>query len=102
MLSRINRPMLDLCARGILTKVVVAFPVRRRPDRSGHEAPTAVRADVVKDVIDTRGAERALIGADACFKRIGRQRLGAVLTGRSEFKHGVCLPMTRLTIQSGS
>src|SRR5262245_14442775 len=32
-------------------------------------------------------AERALIGADAGFQRIGRQLLITVLTGRSEFKH---------------
>jgi hypothetical protein len=64
MLRRINRPMLDLCT-GILTKVVVASPVRRRPDRSCDEAPAAVRVGVVKDLIDARGAERGLIGADA-------------------------------------
>jgi hypothetical protein len=87
MLCPINRPMLDLGARGILTKIVVAFPVVRRSNRSGHESPTAVRADVLKDAIDTRGAERALVAADACFKRIGRQHLVAVLTARSEFKH---------------
>jgi hypothetical protein len=64
--------MLDLGTRGILTKVVVAFPVLRRPNRSGHEAPTAVRADVLKSIIDARGAERTLVGAAARFKRIGR------------------------------
>jgi hypothetical protein len=64
--------MLDLGNRGILTKVVVAFPVLRRPDRSRHESSAAVRADVLKNVIYARGAERALICADACFKRIGR------------------------------
>jgi hypothetical protein len=94
MLWWINRPMFDLGTRGILAKVVVAFPVLRRPDRSGHEAPAAVRADVLKDVINARSAERALIGADACFKRIGRQRFVAILTGRSEFKHaGYVLPL---------
>ena len=91
MLRRINRPMLDLCTRGILAQVVVAFPVRRRPDRSGYEAATAVRANVFKKTIDARGAERALVGTDPCFKRIGRQRLVAVFTGRPEFKHAVML-----------
>jgi hypothetical protein len=57
--------MLDLRSRGIRTKVVVAFPVLRRPDRSGQEAPAAVRANVLTDVIDARGAELGLIGADA-------------------------------------
>jgi hypothetical protein len=81
--------MFDLGTRGILTEVVVAFPVLRRPNRSRYEAPAAVRADVLKNVIDARGAERALLGADPCFERIGRQRLVAVLTGRPEFKHVV-------------
>ena len=81
--------MLDLGTRGILTEVVVAFPVLRRTDRSGHEAPTAVRADVLKNIIDARSTECALIGADACFKRIRRQRPVAVFTGRSEFKHAL-------------
>jgi hypothetical protein len=81
--------MLNLGTRRILAEVIVALPVPRRPDRSGRKATAAVRADVLKDVIDARGAERALIGANARFKRIGRQRLVAVLTGRSEFKHAV-------------
>src|SRR5262249_46793302 len=68
-LCRINRPMLDLVTRGILTKVIVTFPVLRRPNRSGYESAAAVRADVVKDVINARSAERALIGANPCFKR---------------------------------
>jgi hypothetical protein len=67
----------------------------------GARSPRRVRADVLEDVVDAHGAERALIGADACIKRIGRQRLVAVLTGRSEFKHAVCRLMTRLAIQSG-
>ena len=37
--------MPDLGTRGILTKIVVASPVFRGPDRSGHEAPAAIRAD---------------------------------------------------------
>jgi len=91
MLPRINGTMIDLGTRGILAKVVVAFPVGRWPDRSGHEAAAAVRADILKDVINARSAERALIDADPRFKRIGRQRLVAVLTGRSEFKHATFL-----------
>src|SRR6267143_6109445 len=80
---RTNRSVLDLGTRRVLTKEVVTFPVLRRPDWSGNKSAAAVRADVLQDVIDTRGAERALVGADARFKRVGRQRLVAVLTGRS-------------------
>ena len=94
MSCRINRSVFDLRARGILTKEVVTFPVLRRPDWSGNKSATAVRADVLQDVIDTRGAERALVGADARFKRVGTQRLVAVLTGRSEFKHVASLSVT--------
>jgi hypothetical protein len=79
--------MFDFDTRGILTKVVVAFPIPRRSDRSGHKTPAAIWADVLKDFLDARGAERALIGANARFKRIRKQRLVAIFTGRSEFKH---------------
>src|SRR6476469_3070957 len=79
---RLNRLVLDLGTRRILTKEVVTFPVLRRPDWSGNKSPAAVRADVLKDVIDTRGAERAFVGANSRFKRVGRQRFVAVLAGR--------------------
>src|SRR5215510_10909252 len=84
---RINGPMLDLAAGGILPEAVVAFPVLRRPDWSGNEATPAVRAHVLQDRIDTGGAKGAFIGTDACFERVRRQRPVAVLTGRPEFKH---------------
>jgi hypothetical protein len=83
--------MLDLGTRRVLAKKVVAFPVPYRSDRSRHKAAPAVRADVFQDVIDTRGAKRTLISADARFKRVGRQRLVAVLASGSEFEHGVPL-----------
>ena len=87
MKRHVNRPILDLGARRVLAKEVVAFPVVRRSDRSRNESAAAVRADVFQDVIDTRGTKRALVSADARFKRVGRQRLVALLTSRSEFKH---------------
>ena len=83
--------MLDLGTRRVLTKEVVTFPVLRWPDWSGNKSAAAVRADILQDVIDTRGAEGALVGADARFKRVGRQRLVAVLAGRSELKHAAFL-----------
>ena len=79
----INRPVSDSRAGGIFAKVVVAFPVLRWSDRSGHEAAAPIRADVVQDRIDTCRAERAFIGADARLKRIRRQRLVAILASRS-------------------
>ena len=84
----INRPVLDLGTRWVLAKEVVAFPVLRGPDWSRNKSATAVRADVLQDVIDTRGAERALVGADARVEGVGWQRLIAVLARGSEFKHG--------------
>jgi len=84
---RVNRPMLDLGARRVLAKEVVAFPVVRRSDRSRNESAAAVRADVFQNVTHTRSAKCALVSADARFKRVGRQRLVALLTSRSEFKH---------------
>ena len=86
---RIHWPVLDLGARRIFPKVVVAFPVGRRSDGSGHKPPTAIGTDVGQDALDTGSAERAFVGADACFECVWRQRLVAVLTRWSEFKHGV-------------
>ena len=65
---RIDRPVLDLSARRILAKVVIAFPIPRRSDRSGNKATSAIRTDVAQNVIDTRSAKRALVGTDARFK----------------------------------
>ena len=79
--------MLDLGTRRVLAKKVVAFPVPYRSDRSRHKAAPAVRADVFQDVIDTRGAKRTLISADARFERVGWQRLIAVFAGRTKFEH---------------
>src|SRR5688572_30837091 len=91
---RIDRPVLDFGACRILAEEIVAFPVFRRPDWSGNKSATTIRADVLDDVIDTSGAERALVGADARLNRIRRQRLVAVLAGRSEFEHATPCSMT--------
>ena len=89
MRCRINRPVSDRSTRRVLAEKVVAFPVFRRPDRSGNKTAAAIRTDVAQDTFDTCGAERTLIGADARLKRVGRQRLVAVLTAWSEFEHVV-------------
>lgn len=83
----IDRPMLDFSARRIIAKKVVAFPVLRRPDWSGHKTTTTVGADVSQNAIDAARAKRAFVGADARFDRIGRQCLVAVLACGSEFEH---------------
>jgi len=64
----VNLPVLHLGTRRAFTKIVVAFPVLRRPDGSLHEATTAARTHVVQDVVNTRGTERTLIGTDACVE----------------------------------
>ena len=94
MYCRINRPVFDLGTRRVPTKEVVSFPVLRRPDWSGNKTPAAVGADVLQDAINTRGAERAFVGANTRFKRVWGQRLVAVLAGRSEFKHAGSLLVT--------
>jgi hypothetical protein len=87
MLYRIDRPMLCMKTSRVLTEEVVALPVPGRSDRPGNKSTAAIRAHVVQEVIHARGAERALIGADARFKRVGWQRLIAILTGWSELEH---------------
>ena len=81
--------MSDLGARWVLTKIVVAFPVLRRSDGSGNKVTTAIWTNVAQDSVNTRNAKGALIGTDACVKRIRWQCFVAVLTIRSQFKHGV-------------
>src|SRR5262245_8662547 len=84
---RVNRPVLDLGARRVLSQEIIALPVSRRSDRPVNKAATAIRTNVTQHVVDARGAKRALIATDAPLERLGWQRLVAVLAGRSEFKH---------------
>jgi hypothetical protein len=98
---RVDRPVLDFGACRVLTEEIVAFPVFRRPDGSGNKSTTTIRADVLQDASDTSGAECALVGADARLKRGGRQRLVAVLAGRSEFEHAAPLPVTANVVLCG-
>ena len=65
---RVNGPMLDLGTRRIFAKEVIAFPICRWSDWPRNETTTAVRADICQNVVDTRRAKRALIGANARFK----------------------------------
>ena len=81
---QVNWPVLHLGTRWVCPKEVVALPVLRRSDWSGSKPATAVWADIAKEVVGTRGAECAFEGADARFKRVGRQRFIAMFAGRSE------------------
>src|SRR4029077_19125268 len=89
MRHRIHRPVLHLGARRIFSKKVVTVPVPRRSNRSRDKPATAIWTDISQNAFDARIAEGALVRTYARLKRIGRQRLIAVLAGRSEFKHGV-------------
>jgi hypothetical protein len=89
MRHRINRPVFHLGACRIFPEEVVTVPIRRRSNRSRDEPAAAIWTDTSQNVFDTGHAERALIRADARLKRLWRQRPVAMLTSRSEFKHGV-------------
>jgi len=65
MSREIDRPVFCCCARRVLAKKVVAFPVLRGPDGSGHETATTVRVDIAQDRLHAGGTERTFIGADA-------------------------------------
>ena len=60
----INRPVFDLGARRVLAKKIVALPVRRWPDWPGNKTPATIWADIVQNLIDTRGTERTLISTN--------------------------------------
>src|SRR5260370_6629148 len=47
-------------------------PFPRRPDRSDDKTAAAVRADILKLVLDAVRTERAFIAADACFHGVMR------------------------------
>src|SRR5713101_609037 len=89
MRHRIHQPVLHLGVRRIFSKKVVTVPVPRRSNRSRDKPAAAIWTDISQNASDGRIAEGALVRTYARLKRIGRQRLIAVLAGRSEFKHGV-------------
>ena len=89
MRCQIHRPVLHLGARRIFSQEVITVPIRRRSNRSRDKSTAAIRTDISQNAFDAGGAEGALIGADARLKRIRQQRLIAMLTSRSKFKHGV-------------
>ena len=88
MRGRIHRPVLHLGARRIFPQKVALVPIRRRSNRSRDKPAAAIWADISQNVFDTSNTESALVGADTRLKRIRRQRLVAMLAGRSMFKHG--------------
>ena len=64
-------------------------PFLRGPDRPRHKTAAAVRAHIVQFVLDAVRAERALIAADARFRRMRRKILVAVFAVRPELqRHG--------------
>src|SRR6185436_8381914 len=84
----IDRPMANRRARRMMGDVVVAAPVAPGPDRPRLEAAAAVRADAEQDVLDARGAERALEAADARVGRVRRQGAIAVFARGTKLEHG--------------
>lgn len=85
----VNWPVLDLGTRRIFAMEVIAFPICRRSGWPRNETTTTVRADISQNGVDTRRTKRALIGANARFKRLGWQCFVAVFASGSKFKHVV-------------
>src|SRR5258708_35555364 len=61
-------------------------PLLRGPDRPRHETAAAVRADVMKLVLDAIRAERALVGTDPRLRGVRRHILGAIFAVRSQLQ----------------
>src|SRR5437016_8489746 len=85
MRCEIDRTVLRLGARRILSQVVAALPVLRRPHRARHEAAAAVRT-YVRQPLHARRAESAFEAADPRVERIGRQVLVAMLAVRPQLE----------------
>ena len=62
------------------------------PNRSWREATAAIGADIVKHVLDAVGAERALISANPCVRRVRRQVLVAALAVWPQLEHCLGVP----------
>lgn len=65
---QIDWPMRDRAAGGVISKVVIPFPILRRTDGTRDEAATAVWAYIAEQFIHAKSAERALKGTDSCLK----------------------------------
>lgn len=63
----INRPVLNLGARGVLPEEIVSFPVLGWPDWSRNESTATIWTDVTQHCVNAVSTERALVGADARF-----------------------------------
>src|SRR5262249_26195975 len=85
--SRIDRLMPHPGTRRVLAEEVAALPVACGAHGPRREAPAAVRADVGEHALRARGAEGALVAADARLRGVRRQRLVAVLAGRPQLEH---------------
>ena len=89
MRCQIHRSVCHLGARRIFSQEVALVPIHRRSNRSKDEPIAAIWAGITQNVFDAHNAEGTLVGADTRLKQIGRQRLIAMLAGRSQFEHGV-------------
>src|SRR6185369_15147630 len=83
----VDRPVFHPRSGGILAEEVAVVPVMHRPDRPRRKAAAAIGTDVAQHLLDTVGAESALVAADPGFERSGRQRLVAMLAGRAQLQH---------------
>lgn len=62
---RVDRSVFDLGASWVLAKVVIAFPILRWSDWSGHKTSATVRTDIIQDSVDTSGTECTFITTNA-------------------------------------
>lgn len=85
MVRFIYRPVFDFRARRIFTQKVVTLPVLRGSYWSGNKTTAAIRTDVSQKTLDTGGAERTLIRADASLQRVWWQRFVTMFAAWSEF-----------------
>ena len=70
---RIYGVVLDPRARWVFPEIVPVFPIDLRTYGAGAEATTAIRADVLYDLIYASPTEGTFIGADERLERVGRQ-----------------------------
>src|SRR5579863_1626668 len=84
--------MNPLCSSRLLLDRHAHPPFPRGPDRPRNESASAVRTDVCKFALDTVGAERALVTANARFLGGGREVPVAILAIRSKLQRHDFVP----------
>lgn len=81
----INRPVLDLLTRWVISQIIVAFPILRWPNGPGRKTAATIGADVTQKRIDAGNAKSAFVATNTRVRRFRRERPVTVFAAGPEF-----------------